>query len=476
MIPVKIKDIVREVKGILLCGDENKEIIYVSTNSKDIKDGSLFVPIIGEKVDAHTFIEHVLEQGAEAVFTSKHIIRPDCKEDKAYILVEDTKKALQDFAAYYRSLFSIPVVGITGSVGKTTTKEMVAAALAVKYKVLKTEGNMNSQIGLALMMFRIERDTQIAVIEMGISEEGEMERLVHIAKPETAVVTNIGVSHIGQLGSKENIRKEKLNIINEMKPGGKLYVNADDTLLSEVGSSAAISLSKNSKNVLNQVDCVYYGMGENAQALAKNIKTAEKETSFDFVYDGEYEAITLSVLGNHNVGNALAALAVAKQYGISTAAAKTGLKAYAPIARRGQILEYNGVQIIDDTYNASPDSMKSGIDVLLEIKALTRRIAVLADVLELGSVSRDCHFEVGEYIAEKAIKGHKLDLLVTVGEEAKAIADGAKNQVSVASFANNAQAAMFLKENIVSGDSILIKGSRGMHMEELVNALSGRNE
>ena len=351
---------------------------------------------------------------------------------------------------------------------------MVAAALETKYNVLKTAGNMNSQIGLPLMMFQIEDTTEIAVIEMGMSEEGEMKRLTQIARPETVVMTNIGVSHIGQLGSKENIRKEKLNIINEMKEGGCLYLNNEDALLKEIGKKNDIKTSDFTKEVLSKIDFRYYGMDESADAYAKNIMTHKYETQFDYTYGKAKEVIELSVLGIHNVLNAIAALMVAKQYGIEPCVAKQGLKAYAPIAMRGQIYEDNGVTIIDDTYNASPDSIKSGIDVLLQMQGIKRRIAVLADVLELGAVSYDCHYEVGEYIGSVSKVESKIEMLITIGTEAKAIAKGAlskENSLIIKSFDENESAITYLKDLVKEGDGILVKGSRGMHLENVVNAL-----
>ena len=215
MKPISIHTIVEVTGGTLLQGDDSLVVMSVTTNSREACEGSLFVPIIGERVDAHDYIDSAMEQGAVCAFTSReHIV---CKAGKAYIKVEDTQKALQDLAAYYRGQFHFPIIGVTGSVGKTTTKEMISAVLEQKFCVVKTKGNMNSQIGLALMMFSFEDDTEMAVIEMGMSQFGEMERLVQIAKPDVAVMTNVGVSHIGNLHSRENICHEKGNIVTTAK-------------------------------------------------------------------------------------------------------------------------------------------------------------------------------------------------------------------------------------------------------------------
>lgn len=484
MEPISIREIVTAVNGKLISGDAEQIVTHISTNSKEIEEGTLFVPIIGERFDAHDFIESALKEGAVATFTSKNLDNMDKDQKKAYILVDDTLKALQLLGAYYRNQFHIPVIGITGSVGKTTTKEMIAAALETKYKVLKTAGNMNSQIGLPLTMFRINKEHEVAVIEMGMSEVGEMERLSRIARPNIAVMTNIGVSHIGQLKTQENIRKEKLNIINEFNKEGILYLNDNDRLLDEIYNETQkkerndkektqffgkISVDEPTKVKLEEASVITFGTTEHSAYKAENIQTVDGETHFTLQYEGGAEKIVLRVLGVHNVYNALVALAIADQLKIEPKVAKQGLKEYMPIAMRGQIHEKNGMKIIDDTYNASPDSMKGGINVLLELGAVERRIAVLADVLELGELSHQCHYEVGEYISDK-----KIDYVVTIGNEAKAIKeaiDNRESKVKAVSFENNIEAIEFLKDNLRSKDAILIKGSRGMKTDEIVKAL-----
>jgi UDP-N-acetylmuramoyl-tripeptide--D-alanyl-D-alanine ligase len=462
---LRVKDIVGAVKGKLLCGDENMIITSATTNSKEVMEGGLFIPIIGERVDGHEFINSAFESGAVATFTSHDRPIEALDQTKAYIQVEDCVLALQELGAYYRDKFEIPIIGITGSVGKTTTKEMIAIALETKYKVLKTAGNMNSQIGLPLMMLRLKKDHELAVIEMGISEEGEMTKLSTIAKPSTAVITNIGVSHIAQLGSKENIRKEKLNIINEFDQNGNLYLNGNDALLCEL-------VNEEWKEKINTTKVYFFGTTKSAPYYGENIRVKNDRTYFTYIYPGGSEEIVLSVLGIHNVWNALVALAIAEQYGIPPSIAKKGLHSYKPIAMRGQIYKKNGLQIIDDTYNASPDSMKSGIGVLLALEGVKKRYAVLADVLELGDLSWQCHYDVGTYIAQ--LKENSIDGLITVGEQAKAIGkaiEDAKVPIQVQSFDKNIAAIDFLKSYVKEGDAILVKGSRGMHTEEIVNAM-----
>lgn len=474
---IKVSELVEAVNGKLLAGDGEILVTSVSTNSKEIEKGALFVPIVGERVDAHDFIDMALDAGAVVTFTQRDNL--SYKEGKAYIKVENTLYALQAAASYYRSQFSIPLIGITGSVGKTTTKEMIAAALSTQKKVLKTKGNMNSQVGLPLMMFELDSEVEVAVIEMGMSEVGEMQRLAKIAKPDMAVMTNIGVSHIGQLGSKENIRKEKLNIIDEFIGGNTVFVNGDDALLAELkdfslrvkaGEKAFTNIfDKATLDKLGSIEIKEFGMGEQSFYRGTNVSVVGDETHFTYVSESGEQEIILSVLGDHNVGNAVVALAIAEKMGIRPEIAKEGLKEYRPIDKRGQIFESKGMKIIDDTYNASPDSMKSGAAMLLAMNGLKRKILVLADVLELGEVSRACHYEVGTFLANK-----KLDLVVCVGQEAKAIAEGIEEhtkEVSAKYFEQKEDAIHFLKDYLKEGDGVLIKGSRGMHMEEVVEAL-----
>lgn len=503
---LSVKEIVNAVNGELLCGDEATLIHSISTNSNNLEKNSLFVPIKGERVDGHTFIEDAFHNGAIACFTSNEIT---LNKDYVYIKVENTLDALQALGSYYRSKFSIPVIGITGSVGKTTTKEMVSAALETKYNVIKTIGNMNSQVGLPQMMMKFEKEHQIAVIEMGISEEGEMARLTAIARPELAIVTNIGVSHIAQLKTRENIRKEKLNIINAFDSSSVLFINGTDHLLKEISDYKkqvknekqeemlpdynknsqlcdTIDLSQTTRDKLLASDVIVFGNSEGAMYQAEDIKTLNGGTKFtlrvrhrddykeDKVVDGDGEEIILSVLGMHNVYNALVALAVANYFKIPASVAKIGLEKYKPIAMRGEIKKARGITIIDDTYNASPDSMKSGLSVLQQLEGVKRRVAVLADIRELGEFSKQCHYEVGEFIAKEPI-----DELVTIGSEANYIAQGVNDHnkdIITHSFMSNGEAIDYLKASLQVGDALLIKGSNSMRTNEIVKALCEYNE
>ena len=471
----------------------------VSTNSRDALDCGLFVPVIGERVDAHDFIQGAFENGAVLSFTSRHKSMNDVMKDeklapflvnkrssqKALIYVDDTLTALQKLATYYRKKFKTPIIGISGSVGKTTTKEMISAALSTKFNVLKTFGNMNSQIGVALMMFELDATKDIAVIEMGISEPNEMERLCAIAQPKYAVLTNIGVSHIANLKSRENIRKEKSKIVNSFDTSSVLYVNGNDDLLQEIFlnfeqlqknmsecQDFTIDLDEVTKEKIATSKVVAFGTTEYCGFRAVDIKTVEEKTTFTMIYPKGTEEVHLNVCGIHNVYNALVALAIAESFGIEPGIAKKGLEAYEPVKMRGQIFNYNDVKVIDDTYNASPDSMKSGIHILLDLSGVKRRIAILADVLELGEHSRQCHYGVGEYLADT-----KVDTLITIGREARYIAQAVKDKnalIETYSFNNNEETNAFLATYVKEQDGILVKGSRGMHTEQIVEFLKNK--
>ena len=483
---VSVEQILFATKGTLLCGSKDAVIRNIVIDSREQTQDALFVPIVGEKTDGHKYAKGAIQNGATVLFMKQdseyreNVLASAAEADAVVIAVTDTIKALQDLAAWYRGRFSLPLIGITGSVGKTTTKEMIAAALETEKKVLKTIGNKNSQIGLPLMMFYLDEEHEAAVIEMGMSEAGEMKNLAYVAKPDCAVMTNIGVAHIAQLGSKENIRKEKLCIANEFLPDSYLFVNGNDSLLNETATQITqkqitIDCNGETKAALEKAKAVTYGIGEGFTYGAKNLVTGVDGIGFTLVVnDGEVQKklpVQLKVFGNHNVMNALAAFAVAGWLGISPESAKRGLEQYEPIAMRGQTVEKNGVLWIDDTYNASPDSMKSGAQVLVSMKG-ERHLAVFADVLELGEQSEALHREVGAYLAKNPSLGKQPDVLVTVGTQAAFIAEEAKASglQEVFEFLSNAEAITWLKRNLRAGDVVLVKGSRGMHTEEIIKA------
>lgn len=468
---IQVKDIVAATGGTLLCGEETISVDHVITDSREAKEGSLFVPIIGERVDAHRFIPDVMKAGASATFTSDASIRT---ERGACILVEDTLAAMQALAAWYRSQFDIPIIGVTGSVGKTTTKEMISAVLSTKYRVLKTKGNWNSQIGVAQMMFMLEDEIELAVIEMGMSMPGEMARLVEMAKPQTAVMTNVGVSHIGNLGSRENIAKEKGHIVKYVgtceKDGfskGAFYVCGNGDLYEMSQKEVPFSLCE------KQPEVIFYGteVAKEAEKVIRGTDMKVTGSGQSFTYQGTSEVeVELSVMGGHNVNNAIIAMALGEQFGVPTELACQALKEYHPFSMRGERKDCHGYHVIDDTYNASPDSINSNISALFDYEGNGRKIVALGDVLELGEQMEALHRGIGDYILKEAGEGRKLAYVITVGEAAAFISDQVQkhSDIPVKHCKDNEEVAAWIQEIAQEGDWILVKGSRGMHMDEVV--------
>ncbi len=449
-------EIASAVGGKLLCGAGERPVTGIKTDSREIEPGDLFVPIRGERVDGHTFIDSVFEKGAAASFTENEA-QPLRADGGALIAVQNSVAALQALASWYRRKFPIPIVGVTGSVGKTTTKEMIALALSAGKNVMSTKGNLNSQIGLALTLMKLTPQHQCAVIEMGVSEFGEMSRLAAVARPEIAVMTNIGVSHIAQFKTQNNILLEKLHITDGFRPNQLLLLCGDDPWLSALAGRLPFST-------------VTYGLSEQCRWRAVNLITASGGTAFDVLSPRGRTHVFLPVEGAHNVRNACAALAAADALGIPPYLAAQKLSEYRAPAQRQQKHQAGGVLVIDDTYNASPDSMRSAIDVLATSEVSGRRIAVLGDMKELGDYSAAGHAQVGQYLAEK-----KIDLLFALGEEIAAAAAAAQaGGVLTERFEAADALSAALLSALRPGDAVLVKGSRSMHMERIVERLLNR--
>ena len=464
---IQIREIVKAVSGRLLRGDESRAVRAISLDSRQMEGDDLFVPLVGEKVDAHRFICQALSLGAAAVFTSAHETKEDVElelerfasgggtreaiDGCAWIGVNDTRKALQALGAWRRSQIHIPVVGVTGSVGKTTTREMIAQALSAGLQVYRTPGNSNSQVGVPITICQIPEDAQIAVIELGMSMPGEMERIARVAQVDCAVVTNIGVAHINQLGSRERIMEEKLKIQEGMNPAGTLFLNGDDDLLGTAG-------------VYGKRRTVYFGTGEGCTYRAEDLRLEEGHPVFTAVCAGKRIPMKLKVLGLHMVSNVLAALAVADAYGVDLHAAAAKLEEFEGYRGRQQIYEVRGVTVVDDSYNASPASMKAGLQVLESLKPGARKIAILADMKELGPGEARFHREIGYYIAE-----HPLNRVVLMGELAREIGRGILEKggnTTVEFMENLDQVKEFLRREAREGDCILFKGSNSMGLGE----------
>ncbi len=452
---ITVKDIVKMTGGVLLCGDENTPVTDICINSKIIKEGDLFIPIIGERVDAHRFIESALEKGA-ATLTSQH--NGVVVADKPYIRVDDTIDALQRIGKAIRQRLSdIPVVAVTGSVGKTTTREMITQALSSGKKTFHTEKNLNSQIGVPITLSRMSSEDEIAVLELGISEEGQMDVLSDMVKPDMAVVTTIGVAHIEFMKTQENIRKQKLCIVHSMKEGGTLFLNGDDALLKDAVEN-------------EQITCrtLFYGTQDWCDYYAKDIVYHDGYTTFTCVHGKENVSVTLNTLGKHNVGNCVAALAVANENGIPMEQASKAFAKFEGQRQKVIHLEHK-FTIIDDTYNASPDSMKASINVLCDMPCEGKRVAVLGDMFELGENEVEYHREIGKFLLDKPI-----DELVVLGELAqniKAVLEENSSPVKVYTFSDNEEAAIYLMATLRPEDVVLVKASNGMNLKEIVNIL-----
>jgi UDP-N-acetylmuramoyl-tripeptide--D-alanyl-D-alanine ligase len=451
---ITVKDIVEMTGGVLMCGDENTPVTDICINSKEIKEGDLFIPIIGEKVDAHRFIESALEKGA-ATLTSQH--NGVVVAEKPYIRVDNTVDALQRIGAAIRSRFTIPVIAVTGSVGKTTTREMITRALSASRKTFHTDKNFNSQIGVPITLSKMSSRDEIAVLELGISEEGQMDILSQMVKPDMAVVTTIGVAHIEFMKTQENIRKEKLSIVHFMKEGGTLFLNGDDRLLRDAVTTEGLTCRT-----------LFYGTEDWCDYYAKDIVYHDSYTTFTCVHGTQEVAVLLNTLGKHNVGNCVAALAVANENGISMAAAAMEFAGFE--GQRQRILQLeNKFTLIDDTYNASPDSMKASINVLCDIPCKGRRVAVLGDMFELGENEVKYHRDIGEFLVDKP-----LDEVVVLGElsqNIKQVIEKSDSRIKVYTFSDNEEASIYLMATLKPEDVVLVKASNGMNLKEIVNIL-----
>ena len=465
---LKIKDILKCTNGKLIIGDTEKECKNYSKDTRTIKKGDTYIGIKGEKFDGSSFWKDALNNGAETVIINNiklDEIEEYKKQNKNIIRVEDTIKAIGEMASYKMKIqkekYNLKVVGVTGSVGKTSTKDIIANVLSKKYKVLKTEGNNNNHIGLPLTILRLQ-DEEIAVIEMGMNHFGEISYLTKIAKPDIAVITNIGTSHIGNLGSRENILKAKLEILEGMDKK-KIVINNDNDLL-----------NKWYLENKNNIEIHTFGIKNESEFNAKNIKL--KENSSEFICENTNEKINIEVPvgGEHFILNALCGLTVGKLLNLNNQEIKNGIKDFKLTAKRMEINHLkNNITIINDSYNASYESMKASISNLKNMNG-ERKIAVLGDMFELGDFSEKLHKEVGTEIYK-----NKIDKLYLIGNYSKFIGEEAEKEgykkENIFYFENKDELFNNLKNNLKSGDVILIKASNGMKLFEIAEKLKNIN-
>ncbi|MGN0614415.1 MAG: UDP-N-acetylmuramoyl-tripeptide--D-alanyl-D-alanine ligase [Porcipelethomonas sp.] len=448
------KILLSEIAGCLgtQCPEEC-EITEISTDTRNLPEGCLFLALRGERFDGHNFIKNAIEAGAAAAVSEYDVEGCPC------VVTENTRLALLKIAQYYRSRFSPVLVGVTGSVGKTTTKEMIALVLSEKYNTLKTLGNLNNEIGLPKTLFGLTSEHEAAVIEMGMSHFGEIERLTKTACPTMAVITNIGFSHIENLGTQQGILNAKLEILSGMDKNSPLITNGDDNHLAPLKTS------------LERPVYLYGINNEECDFRAADIKEEDGETSFDILWENNRVRASVPCVGVHNVMNAAAAFAVGILSGLTPGEIVSALKKYKPDGMRQNIVKKGDYTVIIDCYNASPDSMKASLGVLAGMKSEGRKIAVLGDMLELGEASERLHRLVGKYAADC-----KPDLLYCYGDAAMYIAaEAQKYGLASCAFHTGDKELMTekIKERLRSGDTILFKASRGMKLEEVIEKLFG---
>ncbi|MCI8320635.1 MAG: UDP-N-acetylmuramoyl-tripeptide--D-alanyl-D-alanine ligase [Dorea sp.] len=436
-------------------GDTSKlsmEVEGVVIDSRKVEKNYLFIAIDGEKVNAHKFIPDTIEKGALCVVSHEEL----GETDFPYILVESTGQALLDIAKLYRDSFDVKVVGITGSAGKTSTKEMIASVLSQKYNVHKTLGNFNNEWGLPITIFEMNESHEIAILEMGVNHFGEMRRLSSVAEPDICVITNIGIAHLEFFKTREGILQEKSQMIQDMKNGGTIILNGDDDLLSKMGPVKGVSP-------------VFFGLGSDCEFYASDLKSAGLKGTECTLHlpSGESFRCLVPLPGIHMVSNALAGASVGYSLGLTPEEIKCGIETLPSMPGRNNIISTDKLVILDDCYNANPISTKAAIDVLT--MAIGRKVAILGTMGELGSNEAKLHFDTGSY-AEKA----GIDLVCGIGRLGKEIAKGASKGSSTKAlwFETKDDFLSSMKDIIKEGDNILIKASHGMNFPELVDALT----
>ena len=465
-IPFSAREVSEATNGRLIQGNPEEIFSGISLDSRTIQPGYLFIPLVGNRFDGHNFISKALEKGAPGFLTHTREVdaaRSDKKKYKtAIIRVENTLTALGDLAHVWRRKHAIPLVAITGSNGKTTTKEMLGEILNLKFQVLKTEGNFNNLIGLPLTLLKLKKEDEVAVVEMGMNRRNEIKRLAEISRPDIGVITNVALAHVENFGTLEKVAAAKGELFEFMGKEGLIIINADDPHVLKLASK-----SRSQK--------VTFGINNPSDIMAKNISSEgfRKRTVFVLSIRGKEIKVELEIAGWHNIYNALAASAVAASLEVDPQTIKKGLENFKPYQMRTVIHQLKGgFTLIDDTYNANPRSMEASLKTLAEDKAGGRGIAVLGDMFELGDLAKEAHHALGEFVQKISI-----DYLFLLGNFSKITGRGAIKEGMSKSrvfFSNDPEElTLMIKKIIKKNDRILVKGSRGMNMEKIVNGLIG---
>jgi UDP-N-acetylmuramoyl-tripeptide--D-alanyl-D-alanine ligase len=462
MFEITLSELAKVVDGDMHAAHHpvDEAIRGVTIDSRTVRKGNLFVAIPGERFDGHRFVREAAEKGAEAVLVARdkqHTLDQEALKKTGVVSVEDTKRALREMASWYRQKFHIKTIAVTGTNGKTTTKDMIAEVLSSRFRVLKSPKSYNNLIGVPLTLFGLNPRHQALVMELGMSSPGEIGALTQVIRPEVGVITNIGPAHLESMGSVERIAQAKLELADNMPSPKTLVLNADDRFLAD-----RIRQKKKGETVIS------FGIEEGADFRADAIEL-NGDGYISFTVNRNVD-MKLGLLGTHNVYNALAAFAVGSLLELGPQQIKQRLERYLPSELRMELVQVKGIRVINDSYNANPVSMEKALQTLKDMSATGRKIAVLADMLELGEKAEDLHLKVGRKVARLGLDG-----LVAVGELAGCIAQGAKDEGmspgKVRTFGDNQKASFYLLENLRDGDLVLVKGSRKMETEEVVSAL-----
>ena len=429
--------------------DENARVCNISNDSRDIKEDTIYAAIVGERLDGHDFARAALENGAIAAIVEKRVTEKD-------ILVKDTRRALKDIAMGYRRRFDIPFLAVTGSSGKTTTKDMLYFAVSESRKTLRNLGNLNSEIGLPMTVFNLDESHECAVLEMGMYVQGEIDYLAEIVKPHFAIITNVGVAHIQSAGSRENILKAKMEIANYMTQSDVLLINGDNDMLQTVDTGAI------------KPSVYKYGLEEHNDIRLISYETTESGMKIQADILGKITEYEIPTLGIHNIYNSLSVMGLCSLMGLDMKKSAEGIRKYQPSKYRMEIKSVSGKTLIEDFYNANPDSLRASIETFRQMQG-ERKVAVLADMLELGEISEKEHMNAGIQASEI------FDVIICIGSDAKYIGKGAIengfDKGRVYFFANNEEAVSEINSILRPGDAVLMKGSRGMKLEEVAESI-----
>ncbi len=451
--------ILEAVSGSWISGDQSKTFNGISIDSRTVKKGQLFVCVSGDRFDSHDFILDVMQKEVAGIIVKSKDKIPNKKSASFVIQVNDTVQALQNLAEFHRSQFDVSILAITGTNGKSTTKEMTASVAASQFNVLKTEGNKNNHIGLPLTLFNLKAEHEVSVLEMGMSGKGEIKRLAEIAKPKVGIITNISEGHLENLPTIKDVQEAKGELFESLNQDGTAIVNADDPLVLELSRSLRSNI-------------VTYGFKSSADIQADNVKQRGNE-GFDFTlhFFNEKTSVFLPFLGSCNISNALAAIAAGHALGLSSQKILSGLQDCQLMPQRMQTEKKGDITIINDAYNANPRSMEEALRTLSSYKNKGKKVFVMGDMLELGRISENAHKNFGKQFSASSV-----NLLIAVGPLAQLAAqtalDSGLDENRVRSFENKEEAILFLYESLQANDCMLVKGSRGMQMEQVIEGIS----